>query len=64
MVGRNGYHIKGVEAILRGYKSQNSNYYDAQSRNKQDIPNCIASGKICVLIFNFTSSRGKRIQKK
>lgn len=46
MVGRNGYHIKGGEAILRGYKSQKSNYYDAQSRNKQDIPNCIASGKI------------------
>lgn len=44
LIGRNGYHLKGAEAILRGYKSQNSNYYDSHSRNKQDIPNCIASG--------------------
>ncbi|XP_050312068.1 uncharacterized protein LOC126747451 [Anthonomus grandis grandis] len=43
MIGRNGYHLKGTEAILRGYKSQNSVYYDPESRNKQDIPNCIAS---------------------
>ncbi|KAL1502116.1 hypothetical protein ABEB36_007308 [Hypothenemus hampei] len=43
MIGRNGYHLKGTEAILRGYKSQNSEYYDLATRNKQDIPNCIAS---------------------
>ncbi|XP_019769617.1 uncharacterized protein LOC109544047 isoform X1 [Dendroctonus ponderosae] len=43
LIGRNGYHLRGAEAILRGYKSQNSDYYDSHSRNKQDIPNCIAS---------------------
>ncbi|XP_030747483.1 uncharacterized protein LOC115875982 isoform X2 [Sitophilus oryzae] len=43
MIGRNGYHLKGAEAMLRGYKSQNSSSYSAESRNKQDIPNCIVS---------------------
>ncbi|XP_076256073.1 uncharacterized protein LOC143193632 [Rhynchophorus ferrugineus] len=43
LIGRNGYYVKGNEAILRGYKSQNSAGFCAETRNKQDIPNCIAS---------------------
>ncbi|XP_023310426.1 uncharacterized protein LOC111691585 [Anoplophora glabripennis] len=43
-IGRNGYYImKNGDAIIRGYKSQNSKNYNENSRNNQDITNCIVS---------------------
>ncbi|XP_060534309.1 uncharacterized protein LOC132706789 [Cylas formicarius] len=43
-IGRTGYYpTRGGEAILRGYLSQNHEKYAKESRNNQDIPNCIVS---------------------
>lgn len=44
MVGRGGYHeLAHGFAILRGMRSQASCCYTPNSRNKQDIPNCIVA---------------------
>lgn len=43
-IGRHGYHLmKNGEAILRGYKSQNSKNYNERTRNNQDITNCFVA---------------------
>ncbi|KAG5865295.1 hypothetical protein JTB14_003959 [Gonioctena quinquepunctata] len=58
MIGRRGYHtLKGGYAILRGYRSQNSPIYGEESRNNQDIPNCILAVVMYQLlpIENWTS---------
>ncbi|XP_074039685.1 uncharacterized protein [Leptinotarsa decemlineata] len=44
LIGRKGYSpMTGGNAILRGYKSQNSKIYGEEQRNNQDIPNCISA---------------------
>ncbi|KAJ8954144.1 hypothetical protein NQ318_005738 [Aromia moschata] len=44
LLGRNGYYLmKSGGAIVRGYRSQNSDHYNGHSRNNQDIPNCIVA---------------------
>ncbi|CAH1118614.1 unnamed protein product [Phaedon cochleariae] len=50
LIGRKGYsNMHGGDAILRGYKSQNS--YSEETRNNQDIPNCITA----VVMHHLTS---------
>ncbi|XP_028139261.2 uncharacterized protein LOC114333567 isoform X2 [Diabrotica virgifera virgifera] len=43
-LGRRGYYItKTGDALLRGYRSQNSPCFNDACRNNQDIPNCIVA---------------------
>nr|CAI5839711.1 unnamed protein product [Callosobruchus analis] len=41
----------GADAIIRGYRSQNSEQYSQESRNNQDIPNCI----VCLVLHHLVS---------
>lgn len=44
LMGRECYYVlPNGEAIIRGFRSQNSNKYSEHSRNNQDIPNSIVS---------------------
>nr|CAH7728598.1 unnamed protein product [Callosobruchus chinensis] len=52
LLGRKCYYtLKGADAIIRGYRSQNSEQYSQESRNNQDIPNCI----VCLVLHHLVS---------
>ncbi|CAH1989161.1 unnamed protein product [Acanthoscelides obtectus] len=52
LMGRKCYYtLKGVDAIIRGYRSQNSGQYSPESRNNQDIPNCI----VCLVLHHLVT---------